>query len=642
MSIQDKGILQQAQLNELTRYNVETPALKKERFAECMATIDTELVKYIPCAKFIYVPLHAHFLGLTNPETLFFILKYEFNENPAYLKLQYLKQFCRHRDADKNFFFGKFEILNPRFFSNSIFELSEFYGANNENDLIYSSKMKDGLSDAFNPHQIKEDELNKFAETNLESGSSTTFLSETLSQEQFYVFGVQFVHQTLHEIPVDCDEMCLDFINGFQEFGRDIVSKAQLNPGPQVRAHLFAKRQRLEVDEMDPAQSFLDHEVRDHEHSGMWWVRKIAKLACIIGHKYSVTTEIKKHNYQFWDAAMNDPNPNSILTEIKIEQNENFSITISSLPENSSSEVILKACNGYYTSTVLANGNILNGGVTDTCLLNNNIKKLTNNLIAQCIPFAGMDDPGDKFALAIPFVVKVIAQNADDKFGPVPDTTATFMQISNFKKLTAYAKQLLATLAVNAQNIINTPDSHLEDNECRQIIASALTEMYKADKSTKVGTLQNTIDKIINRPQFACAVANPNFKEIITNDDNIELNKDKVRFWPLTMLLGLKDQAELHVLSQIERPEIIELHGTLTPNKSWLYGSCISDAFELSTLSSIFGDSGSVDSSAASKKPPASTQSYEFNGLDETVVNEIETKKIGYKFEGGSGSDGSG
>ena len=85
------------------------------------------------------------------------------------------------------------------------------------------------------------------------------------------------------------------------------------------------------------------------------------------------------------------------------------------------------------------------------------------------------------------------------------------MQISNFKKLTAYAKQLLATLAANAQNIINTPDSHLEDNECANN-CYALTEMYKADKSTKVGTLQNTIDKIINRPQFACAFANPKFK----------------------------------------------------------------------------------------------------------------------------------
>ena len=120
--------------------------------------------------------------------------------------------------------------------------------------------------------------------------------------------------------------MCLDFINGFQEFGRDIVSKAQLNPGPQVRAHLFAKRQRLEVDEMDPAQSFLDHEVRDHEHSGM--VRK-CKVTYTIENQYSDTAN-KKTQLPIWDAAMKDPPLTQLLTN-KIKQNENFSITILNL-----------------------------------------------------------------------------------------------------------------------------------------------------------------------------------------------------------------------------------------------------------------------------------------------------------------------
>ncbi|MBN21966.1 MAG: hypothetical protein CL678_11860 [Bdellovibrionaceae bacterium] len=614
--------LQHEQLLAVSRYSVEQPDTQRQLFLQSLQAFQSELMKFLPCSKYVLIPLFADskdtFNALYNVENEY-ILQIKINK---LVKLEYCNKCVKYTDEySNNHMFGIFEIVTTQIFLSGLpeYEYDLYVYAQNkakgyrlfkgiDNELAVFTDLNDKYT-ASNIINAKleedveyppEEDLDVFNEPFINQYGQSVLYGLTF-------FGIQFIAFNNVQYPSEQFLLSSYMRSGFQEFGIDAISNAQANPGPPIRAHLFTKRRRLAESELDLNQQFLEHEVRDQEHSGLWWAQKLKYLSKIY-NTFESEISLTTNNHKFWQSK---------LDTIKANEDAKMSIDpvgFVSINDSHTNEVLIH-CNGYYTSSLAADGNILSGGVSETCLLQNGIETVIDNKIAGYIPFLGMDDPADKYALAIPNMVKVIARSADQiPIGVGGSISATLMQLGNTKKLTKYAFQLLFALQAVCIQTSRSTDPAFDDTQTLQAIANALVEMYKADKSNKPNALQNTIESIVSRPYFKQALNNENFDLLIdTSNEKIELTEPSdanphIKLWQLTMLLGLKDQSELHTITQIESPPTVELQALLLSNKSWVYGSCISDAFQLQDITNkfkSFDDPAAIPAAPAALFPPA-------------------------------------
>jgi len=409
-----------------------------------------------------------------------------------------------------------------------------------------------------------------------------------------YAFGLK-LEKNLVPVYPDQTEVDVDLKIGLEEFMREAISDAEVNPGGAIRAHLYTdlKRRKIDDDGMTAGQAYLEHEIRDREHSSKWWINNIIKVCAAtiilldvtrknISELKSITSTKLNLDAKFLNAIEIKTDYDAGFNTIRFEAT--FAKTFEDIKK------ILNTCNGYFASSVAADGNILTAGVTGACLLENDISVLTDNEIAQRIPFAGMHDPTDRYALVIPNAINVSARNATDvAVGMGGSNSSTVMQLGGTKKLTKYARQLLGQLRNKASASTGSSQQALNDNECYNVICSALIEMANADSegNGRSSKLFVTLNNIVRTEEFKRARNNRTFLKLLEGNDRVvkTFSRDEFCLVELNMVLALQDQAELRSFRQIENIRQVDIFNTST---RWVYGSCINDAFEIKHLTLYF------------------------------------------------------
>ena len=443
-------------------------------------------------------------------------------------------------------------------------------------------------NESFKPISAKEFQLDDYPEPPffLPNGWCETPLP--------YAFGLK-LEKNLVPLYSDQTEVDVDLKIGLEEFMREAISDAEVNPGGAIRAHLYTdlKRRKIDDDGMTAGQAYLEHEIRDREHSSKWWINNIIKVCAAtiilldvtrknISELKSITSTKLNLDAKFLNAIEIKTDYDAGFNTIRFEAT--FAKTFEDIKK------ILNTCNGYFASSVAADGNILTAGVTGACLLENDISVLTDNEIAQRIPFAGMHDPTDRYALVIPNAINVSARNATDvAVGMGGSNSSTVMQLGGTKKLTKYARQLLGQLRNKASASTGSSQQALNDNECYNVICSALIEMANADSegNGRSSKLFVTLNNIVRTEEFKRARNNRTFLKLLEGNDRVvkTFSRDEFCLVELNMVLALQDQAELRSFRQIENIRQVDIFNTST---RWVYGSCINDAFEIKHLTLYF------------------------------------------------------
>lgn len=588
MNVHDYAAFRQAQEAFVSRYNTEHPDAQQRKFAECMQAVQTELYSYVPLPVTVKIPCP--------PSVPFNPGEYNLKAPGKTLKLSFRSKYEAYStDGDNCVVYGVFDLLasDVAFYTtmSPYFELLWKH----DTDTNWTALFKTNVSQTNLDMEQRDDS------GNTKTGTLTSLDVIVTKTDATSTFGISSFSDAMKDVPnelivsVMYDGLQLvrgteivnkksilavhSFMQGFESLTRESISRAFINPGPPIRAHLFTKRRKINADDFSDRQAYLEHEVRDVDHSTKWWADKL----CAVSYAYS----------QLDPETIQSLSGSESIDAVYASLSDRPTFTVDSTwgyvtIESSNNKIMgpCKHCNGFYTSSFAADGNILSAGVTNSCLLKNGIDVLYDNELASHIPFAGMDDPADKYALAIPAIVKVIARSADAiPVGTAGTFSSTLMQLGSTKTLSKYAKYLLSLLSAACAQSPRSTDPEMSVEQCKQMISAALVEMYKADKSGNPTALQNTIEEITSRPSFVQVLNNPESDQILKGANRkykIKLKDSHVQVWKLTMLLGLNDQADLHSLSQIEAPIPLELHNA--NDRTWVQGNCVTDAYQMKEM----------------------------------------------------------